>query len=109
MNKLYVRNKAQKNLFEKELSGQLSDGFWENDKTDQRLWNAEVIVAGEEDELGATFAAKYYANFADEELIDIVGERMIKRVREIDPNYNADQLIIDLNDLTEIVFGWEED
>ena len=106
-NKLYVRNKAQKILF-KRMQGQLSDGYWENEKTDQRLWNCEVIVADEEQELGANWAVRYYADFATEDL-DFLWDRMIEYVRPIDTDYDVDQLIIDLNDLTEIVYGWEED
>ena len=109
-NKLYVRNKAQKVLFEKEISGQLSDGNWENEKTDQRLWNCEVIVVNEneEQELGTNFAVRYYADFATEDL-DFLWDRMIEYVRPIDPDYDVDQLIIDLNDITNIVYGWEDD
>jgi len=106
--KLYVRNRAQKVLFEKEISGQLSDGNWENEKTDRRLWNCEVIIADEEQELGANWTVRYYADFATGDL-DFLWDRMIEYVRPIDPDYDVDQLIIDLNDLTEIVYGWEED
>ena len=109
MNTLYVRNKAQKILFEMELQGQLSVGWWENENTDERLWNCAVKVADSEEELGCNFAVKYHTNFCDEELVEWVGLTMIDFVNDIDPKYDLDQLIIDLNDLTNIVYIWEED
>ena len=111
MNKLYVRNQEQKIIFDKELKGQLSDGIWENEKTDERLWNVEVIVVNENEdfELGCNFSPKYYVDFCHNDLVLWLSDRIVEYVRDVDPNYCADDLIIDLIDLTEIVFGWEED
>jgi len=82
-NILFVRNIAQKVLFETELQGQLSDGHWEN-STPQDHWkpwcNAKVRI--EEGKLGRTFlVAKDNYNFANKDLLDVVEKRMISYVR----------------------------
>jgi hypothetical protein len=56
---LYVRTPAQKEIFENEIQGQLSDGIWENDDTDRRLWNCQVKVAENDSQLGCSFKLFY--------------------------------------------------
>ena len=103
-NTLYVRNAAQKVLFDEELKGQLSDGYWENDDTDKRLWDCEVVVAKPDERLGCNFHAKYPVDFADDEMMEWLGDHMIGYAKGVDPNYDEEKLFADLRDLTMIVF-----
>lgn len=107
MNKhvLYVRNRAQKELFENYLQGQISDGMWENDDTDERLWDCKVKVASKRGILGCTFKAIHPIDFCDYDLLDWGTDRMIEVVKRVRKNYTEDNLIADLQDLTKIVFG----
>ena len=99
---LYVRTATQALIFEGELKGQLSDGNWENEKTDRRLWNCEVRVSA--GHTGCTFKAKYPVDFNDEDLIEVVGDRMLGYAKKADPDYNYEKLIHELDELTEIVY-----
>lgn len=79
------RNDAQAVLWEHEITGQLSDGHWENSRPHDHwmCWcDAEVKVSSESTQLGRDFTArreKY--NLASSELLEIVGKRMINYVR----------------------------
>jgi hypothetical protein len=105
MYKLYVRNEAQKIIFDKELKGQLSDGIWENETTDERLWNCEVIVANLGERLGCSFSPRYPVDFCDESMTDLLADRVVEYVRCAGMEYYEDMLVDDLVDLTKIVFG----
>lgn len=82
---IYVRNIEQKILYDKELCGQISDGNWENEDTDERLWHCEVIVRP--DEIGCSWKVENLLDFNEEFLLDVVGDRMMNYVREINPKY----------------------
>lgn len=78
--KLTVRNLAQRIAFLGELEGQISDGNWENARPDDHwiVWmlKANEVVIG--DSVGRNFGAKRTRyNFADEDLLNVVGERMV--------------------------------
>lgn len=105
INVILVRTPAQKEIFEHELQGQLSDGNWENEKTDSRLWYSEVFVS--EKQAGCSFSPKYPVNFNDDFMVEVLGERMIGYAKKVDPSYHMGKLIADLEELTEIVFGKE--
>ncbi len=83
MGTLAVRNIAQKTLFDHELSGQISDGMWENLNVRdhwQEWCNAEVIVDPEN--LGRDFWVRYDSyNFTSPKLLEVVKDRMIVTVR----------------------------
>jgi hypothetical protein len=103
--RLYVRNLAQKILFDKELCGQISDGFWEN-ASPREHWipwcNATVVVRPEF--LGRNFRAhkdNYRINSA--ELLDIVGDRMLEEVQAQIPGYGRKDMMRDLADLRKIM------
>lgn len=74
-NIITFRNFTQKCLWDNEISGQLSDGKWENSGVDRIFWTAETKVGTP----GVTFKTWKRANFnfASSELIDIVGDRML--------------------------------
>lgn len=109
MNKyaLVVRNEAQKILFDEELMGQLSDGMWENTRPFDhwKVWaDCDVVVAGPDDEVGRTFyAAKSNYNFTSRDLLDVVGDRMLEYVQQVDPSYTKERMLEDLKDLKQIV------
>jgi len=100
-NTLFVRTPAQKAIVEQELQGQISDGFWENDSTDSRLWDCDVVVSDVE-WTGCNFTPLYPIDFAE---LEYVLERAVEIGKTVDPDYNMDMLMSDLEELTEIVFG----
>lgn len=104
-NELHLRNKAQVILFVHELQGQISDGNWEDEVTDKRLWDCKVFLADDEKSLGCNFNAKYSLDFNDDFLVEVVGDRMLEYVRQINPEYSMNDLRNDLIDITDIVFG----
>ena len=106
--KLRVRTPTQKEIFEKELRSQLSDGCFENDDTDERLWNCEVLVAANGEKLGPNFSVSKRVDFNDDLLIEVVSDRMISYAKKVDPLYDMEKLISDLDDITNIVSGIAE-
>ena len=92
--KLYVRTVAQKEIFDKELKGQLSDGAFENENTDERLWVCEVLVAAQGEKLGPNFTANQDVDFNDDLLIEVLSDRMISYARKVDPSYDMEKLIL---------------
>lgn len=82
---LVVRNEAQKILWDYELTGQLSDGNWENalPYDHWEAWcKADVRVA----EKGAPIGRDFYVRrqsygFTRRDLLDVVGDRMLGYVR----------------------------
>lgn len=81
---LVVRNIEQAAAW-LELDGQLSDGFWENDRPYDH-WEpwcaATVVVADPGQPVGRDFMARRTAyNFTSPELVDVVGLRMLALVR----------------------------
>ena len=102
---LVVRTLAQKVLYDSELRGQISDGCWENDWTDTRLWNVYVVVGNTHEDFGISFVPKCEIAFNDPDLLEIVGDRMLEAVQKVVPDYIWADMEADLEDLTDIVFG----
>lgn len=108
---LYVRNEAQKVLFEKELTGQISDGAWENASPHDhwQVWSdCEVrLGTGTPMVVGRTFyARKDNYGFTRSDLLEIIGDRMVEMVRALGgcwESYDMDDLRRDLRDLKHIV------
>ena len=100
-NILKVRTLTQKEVFVKELQGQISDGMWENDNTDSRLWSCDVVVASDDDALGCNFKPLFPINFAE---LEYVLDRAVEIGKTVDPDYSMDKLMEDLVELTEIVW-----
>ena len=101
-NTLIVRTPAQKEIFRQELQGQLSDGHWENENTDERLWDCEVIISDGYQNLGCNFVPIYPIDFEE---LEYVLDRAVEIGKTVDPDYSMDMLMSDLAELTEIVFG----
>lgn len=82
---LFVANRQQAILYECELKGQISDGYWEN-SVPHNHWRvpcrADAVVATGDQKVGANFPIlrKGY-NFAAKLLLDCVGNRMIGYVK----------------------------
>jgi hypothetical protein len=87
-NKVVVESLAQKVILLGEMRGQISDGHWENSAPTNHWepWSAlnwgDVLIATDPGkQLGISFRARRGYNFADPELLDVVGERMLVLVR----------------------------
>lgn len=98
------RNNAQQVLYDKEIRGQISDGHWENDDTDTRLWYCLAKVNSKN--VGSSWKPSPKLDFADEDLIEFLGDRMIDYVLDsgVRKRYTLDNLRADLLDMTLIVF-----
>ncbi|MCD6214568.1 MAG: hypothetical protein J7J46_06290 [Candidatus Desulfofervidus sp.] len=75
------RNKRQVTLYECELKGQISDGYWENARPYDHwkiMCRAEAKVG---DPLGPNFRPRRAYNFAAKDLIEVVGHRMLFQVK----------------------------
>lgn len=73
------RNQVQADLFKHEISGQISDGMWENARpfNHWKVW-CEAEVAVDPENVGVNFwAQKNNYGFDNHELLEIIGERMI--------------------------------
>lgn len=105
--KLVVLTPEQKIIYEKELSGQISDGHWENEDTDERLWNVtvEVFDPSKHNKLGCNFKPKFPLDFNDPDLYWLLDSRTLEYVQEEFPGYTVEDLHADLEHLTVIVFG----
>jgi len=104
-NILRVRNLAQKLLWDEELSGQISDGMWENTRpfNHYKSWCwAEVIV--DPSNVGRNFyAMKDNYNFASTFMLECIGDRMLAHVQASIPTYTLKDMKADLRDLKTIV------
>lgn len=108
MSTLAVRNEAQKILFDLELSGQISDGYWEN-AAPQDHWIpwCETTVIVDPTNVGRDFSVrKDNYGFTRRDLLDIVGDRMLEYVRAGGgeyANYSEADMLADLRDLKRII------
>lgn len=104
---LRLRNVEQKVLWDFELSGQISDGRWENSRPYDHweVWcRAEVVV--DPYNVGRDFYAKRDGYcFTERELLEIVGERMLNAVRTATGNaeYSHKDMLADLRDIRKII------
>jgi hypothetical protein len=80
-------NRNQVVLYECEIKGQLSDGFWENaEPLDhwENMCEAVVKEATGNEKLGCLgFRPAIEYDFADPDLIEVVGDRMIESVKTV--------------------------
>lgn len=87
------QTEAQVILFKCELLGQISDGFWENSAPYDHYRAFSDIDVKTDVQVGKNFFTKRKYNFANKELVDIVGDRMIASVRffQAFPQINLDE------------------
>lgn len=101
---IYFRNTVQKDLWEKELVSQISDGFWERrSSSNWRFWaDLKADVDAQNPRVTKTTGGNVSFNFSAKELLDAVGDRMIEIGKVHFPEYNKRALITDLNDISDI-------
>jgi len=79
MNKINFANQIQVALFKNELSGQISDGMWENIRPfdHYKVW-CRAGVGVDTSNVGVNFhAMKNNYNFTSQDLLSIIGDRML--------------------------------
>ena len=84
MDTIKFANKRQVALYECEIKGQLSDGHWENAEPSdhwKRMCSAVVTVATGKQKTGCNFIPDIQYCFEDEDLVSIVGDRMMEWVK----------------------------
>lgn len=87
MKTITFRNLVQVALFDEELRGQLSDGYWENTRPldHWRPWcDATAVVAKKGEIVGRNFYAdKDNYAFDSSKLLECVGDRMLEICRRV--------------------------
>jgi hypothetical protein len=87
-------NRIQKALFDHELKGQISDGYWENSKPYDHYKSfsgVETRVDPEKPGKSGFFTRRSY-NFANKELFDVVGKRMVAIANLADKGYSPSDM-----------------
>ncbi|MHC4092968.1 MAG: hypothetical protein ACYSVY_22280 [Planctomycetota bacterium] len=77
-------NAVQVALYKCEISGQLSDGHWENASPHDHweiMHDAWIGVESEQFPAGCNFRPRRRYNFASPELLDVIGQRMLHYAR----------------------------
>lgn len=104
---LRVRNLAQKVLWEEELTGQLSDGRWENSRPmDHWMPWCDATVVIDPENVGRDFWVRRDGYcFTEKDLLSIIGDRMLEAVRVATGNaaYSEKKMLADLRDLRKII------
>lgn len=103
-------NNAQKILWDEELSGQVSDGYWENSSPRghyKEITAAESAISSNPAEQGTFgFVPLRKYNFNNGELLDIVGDRMLAAVMKVIPGYTERELKSDLIQMSKIITNY---
>ena len=99
--RIQFRTRAQVALWQEELTGQISDGMWENDpRSCWRQWCAADVAVGTPGTVG--YAPK--RGFAFAKLIPIIGDRMVEIGRSVEgPSYDEACLRRDLKEISKAI------
>ena len=92
-------NPQQKILWDMEMSGQVSDGQWENSYPYdhwERPCRAESLVAQPGEQPGLNFRPKRSYGFNKASLLEIVGDRALAEVQKEYPLYTWRDMQLDL-------------
>ena len=102
---IFFRNPTQKLLWDEEITGQLSDGKWENSsRSNWRFFNSlKSSVDASNPRVTATTYGNCSFNFASKDLLDAIGDEMLKLGRTINPGYTMKMLTNDLKDMSDLV------
>ena len=98
-------------LWNEELRGQISDGYWENTKNSGwPFWCSINVSVGEENKFIRDDGGNYLyhgikRNFGFIRLIPYVGDRMVEIGLKHDPEYNEKKLRKDLQLISKIIKG----
>jgi len=108
-NTLNFRNSVQVALFVHELSGQISDGMWENSIPHNHWkWLIDLKLEVNPDSLGPNFKISRKYNFANSELIGIIGDRMCN-IANLKENGVSDEMISEFNKYSRHCLFLEDD
>lgn len=101
---IYFRNPIQKDLWDKMLVGQISDGKWENRRgSNWRFWaNLVSGIDAQNPRVTKTTYDNASFNFSAKDLLDAVGDEMLQIAQVHNPDYTKRNLITDLNDISDI-------
>jgi hypothetical protein len=96
--RINFRNAIQAALFSCELSGQISDGMWENSRPHNHweIWSGASVNVNPEN-LGKDFYAQRHYNFNSKDLLDAIGNRMLNICNMAENNLPL-EIINDFND-----------
>ena len=108
--KLVFENEILKNLWEEELTGQISDGMWENTANSAwQFWCSVETEVGNKNEFITSqnyfseFPYNIKTNFGFTRLIPYVGDRMVDMGKKYDPEYNEKKLRKDLQTISKLL------
>lgn len=98
------KNQIQKDLWDEELTGQISDGMWENNsKNSWQFWTSVNSTVNTEKATHIESKMSYLPDikyaFQFTALIEYVGDRMIEIGKKYNPNYNEKLLRKDLAEI----------
>lgn len=80
--KITFATKTQAAIWQHELTGQISDGMWENTRnTSWKEWCSAEVEVGEDIGREGFYPQKDNFNFANKQLVEIIGDRMIAYAR----------------------------
>jgi hypothetical protein len=99
--KIVWENQQQKILWDEEMSGQVSDGQWENsypyDHWERPCKAASMVVGSEGNPMaGLNFYPKRSYGFNKASLLEIVGQRALEAVQAKYPDYTWRDMQLDL-------------
>ena len=107
--KFIFRNQAMKDLWNEELSGQLSDGKWENSwrgthSNDYAYYNMLPTEVGLKTELiNFNHNVKKITGYNSTDLVECVGDRMLKIVQKSEPDATMKTLRKYLREISQAV------
>ena len=105
----HFRNKASADLWEEECAGQISDGMWENSSnTGWIFWaNIPSVVDGTTKITGPMPEVRRSFNFTSQDLLDAVGDQMLKTVQKSEPAATMGEVIRYLKEIKGAMKGSE--
>lgn len=106
---IYFRNFTQKILWDTEMSGQISDGYWENSSGDSwAFWTTlNTDVDAKNPRVEANMApSRTNFNLSSKELLEIVGDRMIAMAKM--SKITKDEKLIDAAESLEGINDFEQ-
>jgi hypothetical protein len=100
------RNLIQVALWDEELSGQISDGWWENARPFEhyKIWCRATATVNPKN-LGRNFwADKKNYNFTNKELLEVIGDRMLLCCQRVaGEGFTMKMMKAELRDMKEII------
>ena len=105
-NVIAFKNQAQKILFDGEIRGQISDGYWENARPcdHYKSWCQAITIVDPKNPGRNFYVTKDNYGLTSPTLLEIVGARMIESVQKgtNDASYDKKRLRADLREMSAI-------